>query len=253
MRLSLSTIICSCAMIAASTSIHAAKIWTVDELVDKNIEARGGIAAIRAMKSLKLTGKLLLNQGQFEMAIVQTFKRPAQVKFEATVQGLTQTQAYDGKSGWQINPFNGRKDPERLSGDDSKGLAEAASEFDGSLVDWKAKGATVNYLGTEDVDGTLAHKIKLSRANGDVEYIFLDPDHFLEIRTLSQRIEHGVQLAIETDLGDYEKVNGVYIPFAMETGKQGSTDKQKTVINKAEVNPAVDDVVFAFPAAKSKK
>lgn len=253
MRLSLSTIICSCAMIAASTSIHAAKIWTVDELVDKNIEARGGIAAIRAMKSLKLTGKLLLNQGQFEMAIVQIFKRPAQVKFEATVQGLTQTQAYDGKSGWQINPFNGRKDPERLSGDDSKGLAEAASEFDGSLVDWKAKGATVNYLGTEDVDGTLAHKIKLSRPNGDVEYIFLDPDHFLEIRTLSQRIEHGVQLAIETDLGDYEKVNGVYIPFAMETGKQGSTDKQKTVINKAEVNPAVDDVVFAFPAAKSKK
>jgi hypothetical protein len=253
MRLSLSTIICSCAMIAASGSIHAAKIWTVDELVDKNIEARGGITAIRAMKSLKLTGKLLLNQGQFEMAIVQTFKRPAQVRFEATVQGLTQTQVYDGKSGWQINPFNGRKDPERLSGDDSKGLAEAASEFDGSLVDWKAKGATVNYLGTEDVDGTLAHKIKLSRPNGDVEYIFLDPDHFLEIRTLSQRIEHGVQLAIETDLGDYEKVNGVYIPFAMETGKQGSSDKQKTVINKAEVNPAVDDAVFAFPATKSKK
>ena len=253
MRLSLSTIICSCALIVASGSIHAAQIWTVDELVDKNIEARGGITAIRAMKSLKLTGKLLLNQGQFEMAISQTFTRPAQVRFEATVQGLTQTQTYDGKSGWQINPFNGRKDPERLSGDDSKGLAEAASDFDGSLVDWKAKGATVNYLGTEDVDGTLAHKIKLSRPNGDVEYIFLDPDHFLEIRTLSQRIEHGVQLAIETDLGDYEKVNGVYIPFSMETGKQGSTDKQKIVINRAEVNPAVDDAVFAFPAAKSKK
>ena len=202
MRLSLLRIVYSCAMMAVSGSIHAAKIWTVDELVDKNIEARGGMAAIRAMKSLKLTGKLLLNQGQFEMAIVQTFKRPAQVRFEATVQGLTQTQVYDGKSGWQINPFNGRKDPERLSGDDSKGLAEAASEFDGSLVDWKAKGATVSYLGTEDVDGTLAHKIKLSRPNGDVEYIFLDPDHFLEIRTLSQRIEQSRDLR-ETTLNTY--------------------------------------------------
>ncbi len=253
MRPRLISTICSVAILAASGSAQAGKTWTINELVDKNIEAHGGMAAIRSMQSLKLTGQLLFNQGQMKMAMTQIFKRPMQVRMEATLQGMTQIQAYDGKSGWQINPFGGRRDPERLSADDSKGLVESAIEFDGALVDWKAKGATVTYLGTEDVDGTLAHKIKLVRTNGDTEYVFLDPDHYLEIRVLSQRIENGVQLAIETDLGDYEKVSGVMLPFAMATGNKGSTDKQKIVIEKAEVNPAVDSAVFAFPIAKTNK
>lgn len=239
---------CGCAMLAiVGSAAAAAKSWTLDELVDKNIQARGGITAIHAINSIKLTGKLLVNQGRFELAFVQTFKRPALMRQEVTLQGLTQTQAFDGKSGWQINPFEGRKDPERLPEDDVKSLAEAAADADGALVDWKTKGVTLSYLGTEDVDGTMAHKIKLARSNGDVEYVFLDPEFFLEIRTLSQRLEHGVQLAIETDLGDYEKVNGVFLPFAIESGKKGSSDKQKFIVEKAEVNLAIDNASFAFP------
>ena len=249
MRLRIAATMCGCAMFAiAGNAAAAAKTWTLDELVDKNIQARGGLTAIHAIQSIKLSGKMLVNQGQFELAFVQTFKRPALMRQEATLQGLTQTQAFDGKSGWQINPFAGRKDPERLSEDDVKSLAEAAADADGALVDWKAKGVTLSYLGTEDVDGTLAHKIKLARSNGDVEYVFLDPEFFLEIRTLSQRVEHGVQLAIETDLGDYEKVNGVFLPFAIESGKKGSSDKQKFIVEKAEVNLAIDNATFAFPA-----
>lgn len=230
-----------------------AQALSLDELVAKNVAARGGAAALQAMKTLKLSGKLLVNQGQFELAFVQAFKRPYKARFEASLQGLTQVQAYDGADAWQINPFGGRKDPERMSADDAKGLAESAYEFDGALVDWKAKGTKLDYLGTEDVDGTNAHKIKLTRNNGDVEYIFLDPEYFLEIRSLSQRVEHGVQQSIETDYGDYEKVNGVLIPFALEFGKKGSSDRQKIVVSKAEINLAMEDATFAFPVIKPSK
>jgi hypothetical protein len=48
---------------------------------------------------------------------------------------------------------------EKMSADDTKSLMEDA-DIDGPLVDWKAKGSTVEYLGTEDVDGTQAHKLK---------------------------------------------------------------------------------------------
>lgn len=231
----------------------SASAMSIDELVARNTAARGGAQALHAMQSLRLSGKLLVNNGQFELAFVQSFKRPFKLRQEASLQGMTQTQAYNGVDGWQIDPFGGRKDPERMSSDDLKSLAEACSEFDGALVDWKAKGAQLEYLGIDDVDGTPAHKVKLARAGGDIEYIWLDPDHFLEIRTLSQRIEHGVQLAIQTDLGDYEKVDGVYLAFSIETGKKGSSDKQKIVIEKAEVNPPLDDALFIFPAAAAAK
>ena len=139
-----------------------------------------------------------------------------------------------------------------MSVDDAKSLVEDA-EIEGPLVDWEAKGSTVEYLGPEDVDGTLAHKLKVIRSNGDVSYVYLDPDHFLEIRILTQRIEQGAQVEVETDLGDYEKIAGVFFPFAIETGSKGSSDKQKIILEKAEANVPIDAAEFKFPPAASKK
>ncbi len=193
---------------------------TVDQLVAKNVEAKGGAEALRALQSVKLTGKMLVNEGQIQLAYAQTKKRPGAVRNESTLQGMTTVQAYDGTEGWKISPFQGRKDPEKMSADDPKSLMEDA-EVDGPLVDWKEKGSTVEYLGTEDVDGTPAHKLKVTRKNGDVNFVYLDPEHFLEIRILTQRMEHGAQVEVETDLGDYEKVNGVFLPFSLESGHKG--------------------------------
>src|SRR5438046_3620926 len=143
---------------------------TVDELVAKNVAAKGGADALRALQSVRFTGKLLVNGGQIQLGYVETKKRPGEVRGEVTLQGMTAVQAYDGEGGWTVSPFQGRKDPEKMSADDTKSLMEEA-EIDGPLVDWKAKGSTVEYLGTEDVDGTLAHKLKVVRKNGDVTFV----------------------------------------------------------------------------------
>jgi hypothetical protein len=224
---------------------------TVDELVAKNIAAKGGASALQSLKSLRLQGKMLVNQGQVEFAFMQTKKRPGEVRTEATLQGMTAIQAFDGKEGWKVSPFQGRKDPEKMSADDTKEEMEDA-EIDGPLVDWKAKGSTVDYLGTEDIDGTQAHKLRVVRKNGDISYVYLDPDHFLEIRILTQRTVQGAQVETETDLGDYEKVGGVFIPFSIEAGPKGSSDKQKIILEKGEANVPVDDAVFRFPVTASK-
>src|SRR5262249_35443982 len=127
------------------------KQFTVDALVAKNIEAKGGIEALRAVQSLRFKGKMLVNQGQIELTFTQTKKRPGQIRTEAMLQGMTLVQAYDGTEGWKISPFGGRKDPEKMSADDAKSLIEDA-EIEGPLVDWEAKGSKVEYLGPEDVD-----------------------------------------------------------------------------------------------------
>ena len=120
------------------------------------------------------------------------------------------------------------------------------------MIDWKEKGSQVEYMGTEDVDGTQAHKLKVTRKNGDVNYVYLDPEHFLEIRIVSQRQEHGAQVETETDLSDYEKVNGVFIPFSIEAAPKGASDKQKIIVEKAEANLPLDDTQFKMPATASK-
>jgi hypothetical protein len=240
--------------VLVTPGIHAqnpAPTPTVDDLVARNLQAKGGEAALAAIKSVRFEGRLLVNQGQLEVKYTEIKERPGKVRTEGLIQGMTLIQAYNGTSGWKVYPIFGRKDPERMSTDESKSLVEEA-EIGGPLENWKAQGKTVTYLGTEDVEGTAAHKLKVVRKNGDVSYVYLDPDYFLEIRIIDQRVEQGARVEVETDLGDYEKVSGVYFPFSVETGNKGSTDKQKIIIDKGEANIPVDDSIFEFPAKAAK-
>lgn len=243
-------------LLAGSFAVSAAQSPnsspSLDELVAKNIEAKGGLTALHAVQSLKLSGKLLVNNDQIELAYVEYKKRPGMVRAEASLQGLTAVQAWDGKQAWQIQPFQGRKDPEQQPVDDAKDLIEDA-DFDGPLVDWQAKHYKLDYLGTEDVDGTEAHKIQVTKPDGDVLYVYLDPDYFLEIRVLARHLVRGAPKETVSDFGDYEKVDGVYYPFSIVSGDKGSTDRQKTQYDKAEANTVNDDALFHFPAAPAKK
>lgn len=229
--------------VLVATSAHAI---TVDELITKNVEARGGSDAINAIKSLKSEGKMRFG-GQFELQFVRYQKAPDSLRFEASLQGLTAVQAWNGSEAWQISPFQGRKDPERMSADDATSLSDDAP-IAGQLIDYQARGNHIEYLGTEDVDGTNAHKLKVTLKNGDVQTVFLDPDHFLEIRIVSRRTVRGTEVESTSDYGDYEKVSGVYFPFSVSTESQGGNQQQIT-IEHAEANVPMVDELFAFPAS----
>jgi hypothetical protein len=229
----------------------SAQAMTAEELVTKNVAARGGMDKLQAIKSLRLEGRLFIGGLGAEVEAQQMYKRPASYRFEATLQGLTLVQSYDGTEAWRIFPFQGRKDPERLSADDAKEFAEQA-DFDGSWVDAAAKGNQLEYLGSEDVDGTEAHKLKITLKNGDVEYAWFDPDAFLVIRTLRQRSVRGVIQREETNYSDYEQVNGAWIAFATSTGQPGDTQRSKFTVDKGEANVELDAATFAFPASAKK-
>ena len=227
--------------------IRSASALTVDDLIAKNIEARGGLEKIHAVQSLRLTGKARF--GSRDLPYVILMKRPEMLRTEFSLQGLTAIRAYDGNDAWRVSPFRGRVDPEKLAADETK-VMKINADLEGPLVDYQSKGNTVEYLGTEDVDGTDAHKLKVTYKTGDIKYIFLDPDYFLEIRNIDVSRIRGAEEIEETDIGNYEQVNGLYFPFAMESGPQGGPKQQSITIEKAEVNVNLDDSLFHFPAAK---
>jgi len=239
------TTIALCVLLLSLTARAGA--YTADELVAKNIEARGGATALAAVRNVRRSGQLIVNGGQRTYGMVETRQRPNSIRDDATLQGLTRVESCDGTEGWKIDPFQGRKDPERTSPDDLKGLIEDAP-IGGPLEDYKARGATLEYAGTGDIDGTAAHKLKLTQKNGDVQYVYLDPDHFLEIRIESQRSVRGVKRTVVTDLGEYEKVSGVYWATSIARGRKGSRDPAKILYDKVEVNIPLDAGYFSFPA-----
>ncbi len=149
----------------------AAAPLTADEIVARHVEARGGLAKLRAIHSLRLSGKTTFGNGDFVRVLEwgEALKRPLMVRDENTLQGLTSVNAFDGKEAWRVQPFSGRREPQRLPADVAKNRAQDA-DLEGPLVGYREKGHRVDSLGTEDVDGTRAYKLRVKLKDGDLLY-----------------------------------------------------------------------------------
>src|SRR5215470_16439566 len=226
----------------------AARALTADEIVARNLEARGGATKLAAIQSLRMTGTASFTFGdaKIDTQYAQLQKRPGMARTEVSLQGLTAVDAYDGREGWQVQPFFGRRDPHRTSADEAKDLVRLA-EIGGPLAAAAEKGHRIEYLGTDDLDGTSAHKLRVTRKDGDVQYVFLDPDYFLEIRVVTESKVRGVEQVTESDLGAYEQVAGVWFPFSVESGEKGKPRTFRLTIERAEPNVEADDALFRFP------
>ncbi len=220
---------------------------TADELVSKNIAAKGGLDKMHAVKSIRMTGKLS-GGGGFTASIGQENQRPNLVRETFSLQGMTAVTAYNGATGWQIQPFGGHKDPELMGEDDMRDLLLDA-DFDGPLVDYKEKGNTVEYLGHDVVDGDDALRLKVTLKNGDIIYYYLDPDTFLEIRREVQEFIRGSVRESVMELGSYKPVAGVMFPFSISQGSKANPAAQTTTIEKIEINVPIDPADFMVPAS----
>jgi outer membrane lipoprotein-sorting protein len=240
-------------IVASVVCLISVSLWsqTAEELVAKNLQAKGGMEKIKAIKSVRTTGQF--EASGFKATVGQESKRPEMVRETFTVQGMTQIQAYDGSTGWQISPFGGRRDPELLGEDDLRGLTEDA-DFDGPLVDAQAKGNKIEYLGHDQVDGDDAYKLKVTLKNGDIFYYYLDPDTYIEIEVEKQQFIRGSVRESVTLLGSYKPVNGVMYPHYIESGPKNNPDQRgKVTISKIEANVPIDDGEFKMPAAPAAK
>jgi len=231
--------VCCCGIVSHSQ--------TADELIAKNIQARGGMEKMKAIKNIRMTGRFE-GGGGFTASVGQENVRPELIRETFTLQGMTVIQAYDGATGWQVQPFGGKKDPELMGEDDLRDLLLDA-DFDGPLVDYKEKGNTVEFLGHDVVDGDDALRLKVTLKNGDIIYDYLDPDTFIEIRKEIQQFIRGSQRDRVVGLGSYKPVAGVMYPFSISSGPKNHPDAQTVTVQKMEVNVKIDPADFALPAS----
>ncbi len=223
---------------------------TADEIINNYIKTVGGADKMQAVKSLRKVGKFN-GGGGFEAVYIEENKRPNSVRQEFSLQGMTAVNAYDGKTGWKINPFSGKKDAETLGEEEMKQIIED-SDFDGALIDYRKKGNKVEFVGKDEFEGSDVYKLKLTLASGDTRYYYMDTDYFVPIKIETKRTVRGAEQEFETILGDYKEVAGVYFPFSVESGVKGNPNRQSITYEKIEVNTALDDKRFALPTITAK-
>ncbi|WP_246542126.1 outer membrane lipoprotein-sorting protein [Collimonas antrihumi] len=233
---------------AAATDTAPAGRLSAAQIVERNVAARGGLQAWRAVNSMSMSGKIDVGGKQeTSLPFVMTMKRPHKSRFELRFQEQTAVQVYDGTQGWKVRPFLGRNDVEPYTPAEAKSAA-AWTELDGALIDYVAKGTTVESQGMEAVEGHSAYKLKLTLKDHVERHLWIDAKSFLELkidgepRKLDGRM-HNVAIYYR----DYKTENGLTVPYVLETIVTGAKASHKINIQHVTVNPPTTDAMFAKP------
>lgn len=219
---------------------------TVDEVVEKHIEARGGLEKIHSVSTMKVTGKFL--SGGMEIPFVATWKRPNLLHIEMNVQGAQFVKAHDGQMVWIINPFSGSSAPQKESEFEQKTFPVHA-DMDGFLVDWKDKGYSVESLGMDDVEGTEVHHLRVDTHQEVKVDLYLDTEYFLIIKMTYVATEDEKEWEVDMFYSDFKEIDGVVLPHLYDVRAGGQTTEQY-LFEMYEFGVEVDDAIFAMPAVE---
>ena len=227
----------------------AASAQTAEEIVQKALEARGGVEKIKAVQTERVSGQVSFSRGMAGTFVVE-LKRPLKMHTEITVEGQKIIRVYDGKSsGWMINPFIGNKEVQPLPSEDLKTISDE-SDFDGPLVDYKAKDNQIELAGKEKLDDKPVYRLKLTNKNGDVRFYFFDASSFLLLKWEGIRKNGEEDLPWESFFSDFHDVQGLKYAFRIDQGSPGTEFKQTLIAEKIEINVPIDDSRFAKPTVE---
>ena len=238
MRVSLA-VLTSVALVAPVASAQ-----TVDEIVAKNLQAKGGVEKLKAIQTMRMTGKVATQGMEMPMTIVS--KRPNLMYQEMQVQDKKIVSAFDGETAWTINPFMGSDVPQELQGQQAE-MAKEQADLDGVLVDYKTKGHTVELVGSEEINGTRVHKLKMTRKSGRVAYLYLDASTGIDVKMTTEMQQGGKTFSLETELSNYQTVDGITMPFTIRQVMNGMPVATITV-EQVEFGVPVDNSRFKMPA-----
>ena len=267
---------------AAATEPQLPRL-TPAQIVEKHVAARGGAQAWKTVQAMQLIGTMEAGRGdnveraekmfskskggkaknadvvaanaapesnkQIQLPFTLDLKRPNLMRLEIKFDGKTAVQVFDGQHGWKYRPFLNRKDVEPYTVDEAS--AEAArGDLDGPLIDYAAKGTKVELEGADLVGSQPAYRLKVTPKGGPVKHIWIDAKTFLDVKVegLPKRMDGKMHL-VYVYQRDFRPVQGVLIPFVLETQVDGYPETHKTLVEKAAVNPPLDAAAFSKPHA----
>jgi hypothetical protein len=283
----------SCSLLAFAISLGAAEApssgpgLSAADIVNRNIEARGGLQAWRAVQSMSFSGKLGAGGNQraalpvpvpggrkpgqlalptrpaeeVQLPFAMELMRPRKMRMELEFAGQTAIQVYDGSSGWKLRPFLNRRVVEPYTAEELR-IASTQADLDGPLVDYAAKGTRIELAGTEKVEDRDTYELKLTMKSGQAIHVWIDAQTFLETKIEGQpRRLDGVDHPVEVYFRDFRTVAGLQIPYLLETkvlsvGKTALGFKdppvpvERAIIDKVVVNPKLDETRFSKPQAE---
>lgn len=217
---------------------------TVDQIIEKHVQALGGKAAIEKITSRTVKGTIDIPAMGISGTTQSYAKAPNKFGVTSSISGIGDfLQGFDGTTAWEQNPMAGFR---VLSGAELA-LIKRDAEFHGDLkfkqLYPKAVVKGKQKLGDRDV-----YLIEATPAEGGPEQLYYDVQTGLLARRDFVLDSPQGQIPTETYMEDYKDVDGVKVPFTI---RQNNSAVSFTIkVTEVKHNVPVDDAKFNKPSGQ---
>ena len=222
---------------------------TADDIVNKYIAATGGTEKWSKVISLKFTGTYQMGPGMQAPLMSAYLSKPFKGSYsDFSWQGMTSKNAIRADSGWSYNPFGGKRETDPIAPEEIRS-DKLGSDPQGLLFNYKQKGCAVEYLGTDDMDGTDVLKLRLTTQEGDMVYYYLDAETYYVLKEIQRvKLKDKEQKSYVT-YSDFKKTEyGIVLPFCQQRVDENGNEQGGPVnFLKIEVNATIDAKIFDKP------
>lgn len=235
-----------CMILLAGVAANLAFAQSADELIAKNLAARGGAEKLRAIQTMRMTGTIAF--GGESSPILVKVQRTAKIREDFKVQGADITRAFDGSKGWQMQKKDAESKVEELARGEADSIREEAENaIEGPLLDYSKKGSKTEVLGRDTWGGKPVFRLKITTHMGTGITQFLDAITYLEVHEEIERTASGKPVLIVEDVGDYREVSGVKFAHRFVSGPKENPQAAILQIEKMELNVPMGADEFAMP------
>lgn len=245
LRTALRSVVVSAALVVGlAGALHA---QTAEELVDKNLKAKGGVEKLKAVEGMRVTGRVMLPAAGTEFPVTIMTKPPNRFYQQSIIQGQKIQMGFDGDKAWMVNPMYGATTAQEIKGQQLEAL-KSGIDIVGPLVNYKEKGTVIEAAGTDTVDGRPVHKLKILPKTGPTVFLFLDDETGLEAKSVIEVAAGGAEqpaTTLEVLFSNYKTEGGITMPHTIEQKLNGQA--MQIMIDKVEVSPQIDDAIFRMP------
>jgi outer membrane lipoprotein-sorting protein len=236
---------------AAAGEADSAPTLTADQIVEKNVAARGGLEAWRKIRTMVWTGRIQTgNPSAPTVPFVLEYKRPNKMRFEIKADHEKSVRVFDGTAGWRARTSSSGAPTVKPYSPLELRSARDAQGIGGLLIDHQTRGIKVALEGTDEVEGHRAYRLAVTLASGSTRHVWVDAQTFLDLKyDRESHASGGSTGTASVFYRNYRTIDGLQIPMTMETGAEGGNAAEKMVIDDVTLNPSLSDAHFEKPNA----
>ncbi len=231
---------------------HAAGTPTVDQVLDKYIEAVGGASRASRLTSYIAKGASVGfggfgGGGHVEIYAKAPNQRATIIQFKDAPGRDDSLRVFNGSEGWIQTPLSVLGEY-RLNGGELEGARlDATLSFPGqiknALTNWRVSAPTA-------IDGRAVQVVQGDGVKGFVGTLYFDKETGLLVRLLRYGTSPIGRFPTQVDYSDYRDVDGVKIPFRWTFAWLDGRDSFQ--ISEIQTNVAIDPAKFGQPAARAR-